>query len=147
MLAGADRWEGRVETDYLRLKAAWQAGDCSEDDALHLLFMAWMHWADPPFLTGLDDDPEAVTLWLNLFAHFGGEAAPNAEFLHVAGMMAHIFPWMLGDDVEWDARAQRMMARALELKPDGFGPEVFEGRGEYGDYFAYQAGRSDISDS
>lgn len=128
-----------MEADYRRLKSAWRAGGCSDDEALHLLFMAWMHWAEPPFLTGLEDDPEVVALWLELFAHFGGEEALNTEFLHVAGMMAHLFPWMLGDDLDWSARGERMMARALTIRTDGFTPGVFEGRGAYGEYFAHQA--------
>lgn len=131
-----------MEADYRRLKALRDARSLDRDDALHLLFMAWMHWADPPHLTGLDNDPEAEDLWRAIYADFGGEAATDAEFLHVAGMMAHIFPWALGPVEEWEARADRMTARALDLRPEGFSPAFFEGRGEYGDYFAHQARRS-----
>ncbi|RZJ43616.1 MAG: hypothetical protein EON87_11825 [Brevundimonas sp.] len=128
-----------MEADYRRLKALRVIGSATREDTLHLLFMAWMHWADPPFLTGLEEDPGADEFWRAIFDDFGGEDATDAEFLHVAGMMAHIFPWALGDDEEWDARGQRMMARALQLRPDGFSPAFFEGRGEYGAYFAHQA--------
>ena len=128
-----------VERDYRRLKADWENGSRDRDGALHLLFLAWMHWADPPFVTGMEDDPEADGLWRAIYAHFGAEDAEDAEFLHVAGLMAGIFPWGLGDESEWSSRAKRMEARSRHLKPDGFSPEFFEGRRDYGDYFAHQA--------
>jgi hypothetical protein len=128
-----------LEPDYRRLKAAWELGHRDREDALHLLFLAWMHWADPPFVTGMEDDPDADDLWRTIFGYFDGEKSKDAEFLHVAGLMAGLFPWGLGDEVEWASRATRMEARSLDLKPDGFSPEFFEGRSDYGDYFAHQA--------
>ncbi|ADL02017.1 hypothetical protein [Brevundimonas subvibrioides] len=128
-----------LEPDYRRLKAAWELGYRNREDALHLLFLAWMHWADPPFVTGMTDDPDAENLWLAIFSYFDGEDSADAEFLHVAGLMACIFPWGLGDEVEWASRATRMKERSLDLKPDGFSPEDFLGRSDYGDYFAHQA--------
>lgn len=125
--------------DYRRLKAAWASGHRDREDALHLLFLAWMHWADPPFVTGMEEDPEAGDLWQTIFGYFDGETSKDAEFLHVAALMAGLFPWGLGDEVEWASRATRMEARSLDLKPDGFSPEFFEGRSDYGDYFAHQA--------
>jgi hypothetical protein len=98
-----------------------------------------MHWADPPFVTGMSDDPNAIKLWHEIFDFFGGEKSSDPEFLHVAGMMAHIFPWALGDEIEWEAIANRMRLRSLELQPDGFPAEMFEGRSDYGEYFAMQA--------
>lgn len=133
----------QLEPDYRRLKAAWELGHRDREDALHLLFLAWMHWADPPFVTGMEDDPEADKLWRMIYGYFGGEESTDAEFLHVAGLMAGIFPWGLGDEVEWASRATRMQTRSLDLKPDGFSPEFFEGRSDYGDYFAHQARASD----
>lgn len=129
----------QLEPDYGRLKAAWELGLRDRDDALHLLFLAWMHWADPPFVTGMEDDLEADELWRTIYGYFGGEGSTDAEFLHVAGLMAGIFPWCLGDEVEWASRATRMRTRSLNLKPDGFSPKFFEGRSDYGDYFAHQA--------
>jgi hypothetical protein len=104
-----------------------------------------MHWADPPFVTGLEEDPNAAELWHDIYAHFGGEDAEDAEFLHVSALMARLFPWELGDEREWSSRADRMAARSLLIKPDGFSPTFFEGRSNYGDYFAHQArGRFDL---
>lgn len=128
-----------LEPDYRRLKAGWASGSRDREDALHLLFLAWMHWADPPFVTGMEDDPDADDLWRTIFAYFDGEKSNDAEFLHVAGLMAGLFPWGLGEEAEWAACATRMEARSRDLKPEGFSPGFFEGRSDYGDYFAHQA--------
>ena len=128
-----------MEDAYIQLREEWFAGNRDRERALQLLFLSWMHWADPPFVTGMSDDPHAVELWHEVSLHFGGEASSDAEFLHVSGMMAHIFPWALGDEQTWEAKANRMKARSLELSPQGFPPSMFDGRGEYGNYFAHQA--------
>lgn len=128
-----------LEPDYKRLKAEWELGHRDHEDALHLLFLAWMHWADPPFVTGMEDDPHADELWRTIYTYFDGEDSTDAEFLHVGALMVGIFPWGLGDEGEWRSRARRMKARSLDLKPDGFSPEFFKGRSDYGDYFAHQA--------
>ncbi|WP_453976602.1 hypothetical protein [Brevundimonas sp. Marseille-Q4549] len=107
------------------------------EDALHLLYFVWMHWADPSFVTGMDYDPDIDELWSAIFEYFGGEQSQDAEFLHVAALMGGLFPFCLGDEVEWTARAERMEARSIELQPEGFSPEHFDRRGEYGEYFAH----------
>ena len=100
-----------------------------------------MHWADPPFVTGLSDDPHANQLWHEIFDFFGGDKSSDAEFFHVASLMADLFPWALGNDTEWATIAKRLKARSLELQPNGFPADMFEGRGAYGEYFAGQARR------
>ncbi len=128
-----------MEEAYRELRDRWRAGDRDRERALHLLFLSWMHWADPPFVTGMSEDVKATELWHEVFAHFGGQDSRDAEFLHVAGLMAKIFPWVLGDERAWEAGAERMKVRSLQLRPEGFPPELFEGRGDFGDYFAHQA--------
>lgn len=128
-----------MEETYRQLRTGWEAGDRDRERALHLLFLAWMHWADPPFVTGMSEDPRDTELWHEIFAHFGGENSSDAEFLHVAGLMARLFPWALGDEQAWEAAAERLRDRSLLLRPEGFSPELFEGRGDFGRYFAHQA--------
>lgn len=128
-----------MEEAYRKLRSGWDAGDRDREHALHLLFLAWMHWADPPFVTGMEEDPHAQELWHEVFAYFGCEGSSDAEFLHVAGLMAQLFPYILGDEQAWEAAAERMKMRSLQLRPDGFPPELFEGRGDYGEYFAHHA--------
>lgn len=128
-----------MEEAYQTLRAGWIAGNRDRERALHLMYLAWWHWAEPDFLTGLSDDPAAVQLWHAVFNHFGGKASSDPEFLFVAAIMAEITPWMLGNEAVWTKAAETMMARSLVLKPDGFSPEAFDGRGEYGEYFAHQS--------
>jgi hypothetical protein len=128
-----------MEDDYKQLRDGWEAGDRDRERALHLLFLAWMHWADPTFVTGMSEDPCALQLWQDIFAHFGGEASSDAEFLHVCGLMAQLTPYVLGDEQAWEAAAERMKLRSIYLRPRGFPPELFEGRSQFGDYFAHQA--------
>ena len=128
-----------MEAEYRWLKSAWQSAPSSREDALHLLYFAWMHWADPQFVTGMEYDPDASELWRAIFDVFGGEQSEDAEFLHVAALMTGLFPECLGDPDEWTARAERMEARSIQLEPKGFAPEHFDGRGDYGEYFAHHA--------
>ena len=128
-----------MEEVYQKLRSGWAGGDRDRERALHLLFLSWWHWAEPEFLTGLSDDPSAVALWHEVFDHFGGEASSDAEFLFVAGIMATVTPWGLGDEVHWAAAANRLSASARQLRPSGFSPSDFEGRSDYGEYFAHQS--------
>lgn len=134
----------RMEESYRHLRNSWEAGDRDRERALQLIFYAWMHWAEPPFVTGMSEDPRAVNLWIDVFDYFGGEKATDAEFLHVAGMMVDLFPWALGDENTWAAIARRMILRSIELCPEGFPPELFEGRCKFGEYFAHQARNTSI---
>ena len=102
------------------------------------MFYAWMNWADPEFVTGLADDPDATALWHQAFAFLGGEESSDPEFLYVSAVMAALFPWELGDEDEWTQRAARLRRRANEVQPSGLSEDLFENRGEYGRYFAHQ---------
>ena len=128
-----------MEEEYQMLRAGWLAGDRDRERALHLLFLTWWHWAEPDFLTGLSDDPAVVHLWREVFDHFGGELSTDAEFLFVASIMADVTPWAFGNEDAWAGAGEAMMARSLSLQPGGFSPDRFEGRGEYGKYFAHQS--------
>jgi hypothetical protein len=62
----------------------------------------------------------------------------DAEALYVVGLMAHLSPYLLGDNDEWEARSARYRMRYREILPDGIDPATFEGQGAYGDYFRGQ---------
>ena len=127
-----------MEKSYTELKARWLAGERDRELGLRLMFFAWMHWADPPFVTGLKEDPEAADLWREAFAYLGGESSTDAEFLFVSGIMAELFSWALGDEENWRQRGQQMKARATSLQPTALPLSTFKNRGEYGTYFAHQ---------
>ncbi|WP_375383321.1 hypothetical protein [uncultured Sphingomonas sp.] len=90
-----------MEEAYRVLREGWAEGDRNRERALHLLYLAWWHWAEPEFLTGLSYDPDVVTLWHEIFDHFGGKASDDAELLYVAAIMAVITPWAFGDEHDW----------------------------------------------
>ncbi len=125
--------------EYQACSTRWREGDRSRELALHTMFLAWMHWADPPFVTGLDmaDEYEAQALWHDTFQYFGGLASDDAEFLFVAGHMAKLFPWALGREADWIATARKLEEKAANLEPEAYAPERFTGRGSYGEYFAH----------
>jgi ribosomal protein S18 acetylase RimI-like enzyme len=130
--------EQSMRPEYDRLRARWLAGDRGRALQLQLMYFAWFHWADPSFATGLSDanEMEAAVIWRTLFDGFGAEQSDDAEFLYVAAIMVSIFPPPLAWHEIWDPRVERMRARLAELRPEGFTPADFEGRGDYGDYFA-----------
>jgi hypothetical protein len=128
-----------MEEYYQKVRAGWAAGDRDPELALHLLYLSWWHWAEPGPLTGLSDDPTVVQLWRDIFEDFGGEASVDAEFIFVAAIMVKVTPWAFDDEDAWATASDKMMARSLLLKPDGFSPAAFEGRGDFGKYFAHQA--------
>jgi hypothetical protein len=50
-----------------------------------------------------------------------------------------MLPWCCGNEDEWSAVAVECNKAARRLKPEGYPPEHFEGRGAYGNYFAHLA--------
>ena len=44
-----------LQAQYPALKQAWLRGERARERDLDLMFRAWMHWADPSFVTGLED--------------------------------------------------------------------------------------------
>lgn len=127
-----------MQTTYEALKSRWRAGERDRELGLQLMFFSWMHWADPPFVTGLTEDPEAGQLWRDVFAYMGGEDSADVEFLFVGGLMAGLVPYALGDEAEWAVRGSRMKKRAIELRPLTYLQGAFDDRGEYGEYFSHQ---------
>jgi hypothetical protein len=128
----------QMEEEYRDLKTRWSAGERDRELCLHLMFFAWMHWADPSNVTGLTNDLEAEELWRTIFAYLGGETSTDAEFLFIAGIMARVFTFVLGDEKQWSERGSRMIGQAMDLQPTALPLGTFDNRGEYGKYFAHQ---------
>ena len=135
-----------LEDIYNELCRCWAMDVISRELALELMFLAWWHWAEPDFLTGLSYTPEAIPLWRMLFQDFGGEESDDPEFLFVAGVMLNVTPWALpGDEEANEKRAMRMQARSEKLRPQGFEPGYFHEDREYGEYFAHHSRLANVS--
>jgi hypothetical protein len=70
--------------------------------------------------------------------YFRPSIKSDAEMLYVVGLMANLFPYLLGDEPEWESIAAEYQQSYRALVPEGLSPSVFAGRGAYGDYFAGQ---------
>jgi hypothetical protein len=129
-----------LEGIYNELCRRWAMDAINRDLTLELMFLAWWHWAEPEFLTGLPYTPEAMPLWRMLFEEFGGECSDDPEFLFAAGVMLEITPWALRGDADANEKlGTRMLARSLEVRPQGFAPGYFDESREYGEYFAHHS--------
>jgi hypothetical protein len=127
----------RLGGAYAMLLARWQAGRRDLETGLRLMFLAWYTNAEPPFLTGLPTQEDTMQVFREVFDHFGGITSNEPELLFAAGLMCGMFPWCCGAEEEWSARSGECMKAAWRLKPEGYPPVHFEGRGAYGDYFTH----------
>lgn len=127
-----------LEPKFLELRGKWRLGGRDREDSLQLLFLCWWHWAEPEFITGLPEDRDTRPLWHEIYSFFGGSESNDSEFLYVAWIMVLIWPWELGDQGRWELVADELEREWRKIRPEGFSPDEFQGRGEYGDYFAEQ---------
>jgi hypothetical protein len=131
--------QARLGDAYAMLKARWQAGHRDLETGLRLIFLAWYACAEPSFLTGLPTQEDTGRVFREVFAHFRGPASTEAELLYAVGLMCDLFAYCYGEADEWSAVGLECKKAARQLKPEGYPPEHFEGRGAYGDYFAHMA--------
>lgn len=122
---------------FAMLKARWQAGRRDLETGLRLMFLAWYACAEPPCLTGLPRQEDTRHVFREVFTHFGGTTCVEPELLYAVGLMCDLFPWCCGDEAEWSVAGVECRKAARRLKPEGYLPAHFEGRGAYGDYFAH----------
>ena len=128
---------------YERLLAEWRMGSRHREVGLHLMFLAWFLLCEPPQLTGFDENRTEPTTPAGVFREvhesFRHRIGSDAEMAYVIGLMAHLFPWLLGQVEEFEALAQEYRRVYRSLAPDGISPDTFSGRGACGEYFAGQA--------
>lgn len=101
-----------------------------------LLFLAWYACSEPQYLSGLEGVAPPEGLIDDLFEFLGGEDAQDAEVLFVVAVMSDVAASCLGDEQRWDRIAASFRSRLDGRIPT---PEVFAGRGQYGEYFSHQA--------
>jgi hypothetical protein len=129
---------------YEILLREWRSGVRERELGLHLAFIAWYMLLEPPSLTGLEETRILSSSLPEVFREVHDYFVPqqqcdDAEVLYVFGLMAHLFPWVLGDGKAWEARRRDYRVAYRRLEPEGLRPEVFASRGFYGAYFAGQA--------
>lgn len=99
---------------YELLVAEWRAGIRDRELGLHLMFLAWYLLCEPPHLTGFDERAVAPSKLPKVFGevhyHFMATIGGDAEMLYSVGLMAHLFPYLLGDEAEFEALAERYRA-------------------------------------
>jgi hypothetical protein len=139
---------------YFKLKDLWDSGDRDREVMLHLMFLAWYCLEEPPHITGLPIKSsqnafdsvyaeELADIFNQVHEFVHPQIWQDAEMLYVVGLMAHLFPWALGDVTEWEERSLAYQKAYRALKPNGIELSIFQGRGAYGDYFAMHAKRTD----
>jgi hypothetical protein len=126
---------------YRSLKEQWNGGDRDRELGLHLIFLSWYGLVEPPFVFGeYDVEEDRLQETFNeVFEYFRPQMDSDPEFLYVVGLAAHLFPFMLGNETEWENRAIEFQKKYRQLKPDGIEPQVFENRGAYGKYYGHMA--------
>jgi hypothetical protein len=125
-----------MKAEWDSLFAQWLAGVRTREAALRLLFLTWYSCSEPQWLSGLEEVAPPDGLIDELFEFLGGEEATDAEVLYVVAVMAEVAAWCLGEERRWEGVARSFWARLGGRVPAA---EVFDGRGDYGEYFAHQA--------
>ena len=132
---------------YELLKAAWPHAQ-SREAALHLAFLAWYLSCEPPWLTGLDESrvPESdrQRSFQDAHEYLRVDQAQDPELLYVFGLMATLFPYVLGDESTWKSRGEAYLAKHRVVAPRGADPNIFLDRGAFGAYFHHHATRYPI---
>ena len=119
----------------------WRSGHRERETALHLVFLDWFMLVEE-WQVGYErnydeeNDAELGSLIYEAHDYLNPAQSEDAELLYVFGVMADIAPWELGDFYLWKRRAEEFLAKSRQLQPDGLDPEIFGGRGAFGDYFA-----------
>jgi hypothetical protein len=119
------------------LLARRRAGARDRETTLRLLFLAWYLDEEPPFLTGAEAGHETRFVFCDLVDAVVESDTDDAESLYAVGQLVSLSPWHLADEQAAVELGRSCLARAAALRPDGFRPEHFDGRGEYGRYFAH----------
>lgn len=128
---------------YFILKKRWQNGDRDRELGLHLMFLAWYGLIEPGHLTGFTESEELTRELNQTFSavhdHFEPQIYRDAEMLYVFGLAAYMFWYMFDDADKWKKRATDYQKQYRAIRPNGIDPEIFHGRGAYGEYYAEQS--------
>ncbi len=131
-----------LHVSFQMLKRRWfELKRQDRETGLRLMFIAW-YAAQPPGATGIAPGEDTGITLRSVFKQMGGEKSDDAEMLFVAGQLLGSGEGgflLAGTDAKpdkWTRTGHRCLARARELRPRGFAPQHFAGRGAMGAYFA-----------
>jgi hypothetical protein len=128
---------------YELLLAEWRRGSRDREVGLHLMFLAWYLLCEPSHLTGLDESRVASrtlpVVFREVHDYFRPTIKTDVEMLYAVGLMAQLFPYLLGEAGEFEALARDYRSLYRSFAPRGLSAELFAGRGAYGEYFAHQS--------
>ncbi len=135
--------EATLAAAYQMLKCEWDEGVREREVILHLLFLTWYGLCEPGHLTGFDENStqwaELEHVFNEVYSSIQHTIDNDPEMLYVVGLMAYLFPYLLGDEAVWSKRSEQYRLQYRSLVPNGLDPAIFRGRGAYGDYFSGQA--------
>jgi hypothetical protein len=124
-----------LEEAYSSLKARWLAGERDRRAALHLMYYAWMNAAEPSYVTGMTEDPEATSIWRECFEFFGGANSDDLEFLYVSAIMLELFGFLIFDERVWQIERDSVLTTLIESQNKITECEFFSDKSDYSDYF------------
>lgn len=138
--------EPTMAAAYRILMDHWRSGERDRELGLHLMFLAWYGLVEPEQYTGFaeaEEEKRKLRLTFNeVHAYFEPQIEQDAEMLYTVGLAADMFWYMFDDAAVWEERGERYCRLYRALLPDGIDPEIFRGRGAYGEYYAGQAAAS-----
>jgi hypothetical protein len=126
----------------LKLLEQWNAGNQTRELGLDLMFHCWYLLEEPAMHTDYNlivvENSKLTTIFNEVHDSFALGIRNDPEMLYTVGLMAQLHPWLLGDKDVWIKRGIEYRDFYEQLEPNGLDPELFENRGEYGEYFAHQ---------
>lgn len=125
---------------YKILKNQWNNGDRDREIGLHLMFLAWYGLIEPENLTGFSESErfskELKETFTEVHDYFESQISSDAEMLYVFGLAADMFWYMFDNPDIWEERSKKYQLHYRKLAPNGIDPDIFRGRGAYGEYYA-----------
>ena len=124
---------------YELMLTRWLQGQRGRELALRLLFLYWYSRSEPTGFTGLGNVSYSQILLAQIASELDVDRSSDLEVCFVLDIMANVWPEAFGaDEAFWTATGERARA-VLGAKNQSVDPEIFTGRGAYGEYFKHQA--------
>jgi len=108
---------GFAAKEFLR---RWQFGLKDEETLIRLVFLFWYSRTEPPFLTGLNNEFDGLSVE-RLLEEFGGEDRLGRESRFIIAMLGYgEYAFGLGDETEWRAKSTTFLRDAGADEPQSF---------------------------